>query len=71
MNRILPKNKDFILTNAKLVLADEVIQGTIVVKNGLIDSIDHGGCALSQSIDCNGSYLSAGLVELHTDNRNR
>ena len=71
MNRILPKNKDFILTNAKLVLADEVIQGTIVVKNGLIDSIDHGRCALSQSIDCNGSYLSAGLVELHTDNLER
>ena len=71
MNRILPKNKDFILTNAKLVLADEVIQGTIVVKNGLIDSIDHGRCALSQSIDCDGSYMSAGLVELHTDNLER
>lgn len=71
MNRLLIKNKDFILTNAKLVLADEVMKGTVVVKNGVIVGIDQGNSALSQAIDCDGSYVSAGLVELHTDNLER
>ncbi|NCV29578.1 MAG: alpha-D-ribose 1-methylphosphonate 5-triphosphate diphosphatase, partial [Rhodobacteraceae bacterium] len=71
MNRLLTKNKDFILTNAKLVLADEVMKGTVVVKNGVIVGIDQGNSALSQAIDCDGSYVSAGLVELHTDNLER
>jgi len=47
------------------------MKGTVVVKNGVIVGIDQGNSALSQAIDCDGSYVSAGLVELHTDNLER
>ncbi|MCV2401826.1 alpha-D-ribose 1-methylphosphonate 5-triphosphate diphosphatase [Marinomonas sp. C2222] len=57
-----------ILTNAQIVLADEVIKGTLVIKDGVIDSIDHGNVSVSSAIDCNNGYVTAGMVELHTDN---
>lgn len=57
-----------ILTNAKIVLSDEVIDGTLTVKNGLIDSIDPGRVTLPGAIDCRQGYLTAGMIELHTDN---
>ena len=60
------QSKSYILTNAKLILRDEVIDGTVVVKDGLIEDIDHGRTALPHALDCEGRYLSAGLVELHT-----
>lgn len=65
------QSKSYILTNAKLILRDEVIDGTVVVKDGLIEDIDHGRTALPHAVDCEGRYLSAGLVELHTDNLER
>ncbi|MDX5594775.1 alpha-D-ribose 1-methylphosphonate 5-triphosphate diphosphatase [Pseudovibrio sp. SPO723] len=52
-------------TNAKVVLPDEVIDGSIDTANGLIRSIDSGNAA--QGHDCEGDYLIPGLVELHTD----
>ncbi|MEI2612882.1 MAG: alpha-D-ribose 1-methylphosphonate 5-triphosphate diphosphatase [Candidatus Promineifilaceae bacterium] len=52
-------------TNARLVLADEVIEGSLAVKGELIDSFDHG--AVRQAEDIEGDFLIPGLVELHTD----
>ena len=52
-------------SNARLVLADEVIRGSLSVAGDLIASIDHGHA--SQAEDVDGDYLLPGLVELHTD----
>lgn len=58
-------------SNASIVLKDEVITGSLRVENGVIAAIDHGASAVSGAIECNGDFLSAGLVELHTDNLER
>lgn len=60
-----------ILTNAKLILANEVISGTLEVENGLIKSIDQTKTAVPKAIDCCGMYVSPGIIELHTDNIER
>ncbi len=55
-----------ILTNAKLVLHDEIIDGSLVMRDGLISEIASGRSgALAEDMD--GDYLIPGLVELHTD----
>ena len=54
-----------VLSNAKIVLADEVITGTLVAERGELVAIDSG---LSLKFDdLEGDYLIPGLVELHTD----
>ncbi|HQZ12583.1 MAG TPA: alpha-D-ribose 1-methylphosphonate 5-triphosphate diphosphatase [Devosia sp.] len=52
-------------TNARIVLANEVIEGSLDVKGELIDSFDHGAAKHAEDIE--GDYLIPGLVELHTD----
>jgi alpha-D-ribose 1-methylphosphonate 5-triphosphate diphosphatase len=56
-----------ILTNARLVLADAVVDGTIVIRNSRIAAIDSGRSALPGAVDCGGDHVIPGLVELHTD----
>jgi alpha-D-ribose 1-methylphosphonate 5-triphosphate diphosphatase len=60
-----------ILTNAHLVLPNEIVRGTIVIRGGLIDEIDHGIICLPGALDLAGDYLIPGLVDLHTDNLER
>ena len=60
-----------ILANARLVLAGEVITGAVRFENGAITAIDQGAGVSSDAIDCEGDYVSPGLVELHTDNLER
>jgi len=57
-----------ILTNANIVLDNEVIHGSVTIRDGLIESIDQGAVTLAGVTDCDGGYLLPGLVELHTDN---
>lgn len=57
-----------IFTNANVVLADEVIQGTVVIKDGVITAIDAGNSMNPAALNLHGEYLIPGLVELHTDN---
>lgn len=57
---------DAILSNARIVLEDEVVRGTVVMHDGLIADISAGGTAAA-SMDMEGDYLIPGLVELHTD----
>lgn len=57
-----------ILTNARLILEDEVVTGTIAFDEGGIRSIDQGRSALPEAIDAGGDYVAPGLVEMHTDN---
>ena len=57
-----------VLSNARVVLADEVIDGHLVLRDGRIHAIDQGRSQLAAAVDCGGDFLLPGLVELHTDN---
>ena len=54
-----------VLTNARLVLEDRVLSGSLVVRDGVIADIGEGGSA--SGVDMEGDYIIPGLVELHTD----
>ena len=57
-----------ILTNARLVTAERVIEGTLVIRDGMIAEVEEGRSRLPQAQDLNGDHILPGLVELHTDN---
>jgi alpha-D-ribose 1-methylphosphonate 5-triphosphate diphosphatase len=57
-----------ILSNARLVTADRMFLGTLVLRDGLIADIAEGPSRLPQAQDLNGDFLLPGLIELHTDN---
>jgi alpha-D-ribose 1-methylphosphonate 5-triphosphate diphosphatase len=57
-----------VLTNARIILADEEINGTLSFDAAGIKAIDHGRSSLPQAVDCEGDLVIAGLVEMHTDN---
>jgi alpha-D-ribose 1-methylphosphonate 5-triphosphate diphosphatase len=57
-----------ILTNARLILEDEVVTGTIAFDESGIRSVDQGKSSLPEAIDVQGDYVAPGLVEMHTDN---
>ena len=54
-----------VLTNARLVLEDRVVSGSIVLRDGVIADISDGKVATG--VDMEGDYIIPGLVELHTD----
>lgn len=60
-----------VLANARLVLADEVIAGSLVIRDGLIASFDQGAAVPPGATDLEGDLLIPGLIELHTDNLER
>ncbi|PSV25208.1 alpha-D-ribose 1-methylphosphonate 5-triphosphate diphosphatase [Photobacterium sp. GB-56] len=57
-----------IITNVQLVLENEVINGSIEVKEGLIRSMSDSSSQRPEAINANQSFLMPGLIELHTDN---
>ena len=59
------------LSNARVILADEVVQGSVTMADGLIKDISTGPDTRAGAVDCDGDYLAPGLVELHTDNLER
>lgn len=60
-----------ILTNARIVLEDDVIHGTIEVTDGAIHDVQPGRSNLARACDCEGDHIIPGIVELHTDNLER
>jgi alpha-D-ribose 1-methylphosphonate 5-triphosphate diphosphatase len=60
-----------IFANATLILPTEVVRGSLQITDGIITDIDTGVGVPHGAIDLQGDYLSAGLVELHTDNLER
>ncbi|MCL6706031.1 alpha-D-ribose 1-methylphosphonate 5-triphosphate diphosphatase [Pseudomonas sp. R2.Fl] len=58
-------SKELVLSNARLVLEDRVISGSLVIRDGKIAEIAEAKSAVGE--DFGGDYLIAGLVELHTD----
>ena len=59
---------DLILANARLVLPDAVVTGSVAVREGRIADIAEGAGRPRGALDCEGALLIPGLVELHTDN---
>lgn len=57
-----------ILTNARLILENEIIDGSIAFDETGILSVDQGRSSLPAAIDVQGDYVAPGLVEMHTDN---
>ena len=60
--------------NARIVLADSIIHGSVQVVDGHIRDISETAPGVSSSanrgvltVDCQGDYLLPGLIELHTD----
>lgn len=54
-----------VFRNARIVLADETIEGSVALRDGLITGVSEGPARAGE--DFEGDYLIAGLVELHTD----
>lgn len=57
--------------NGRIVLADEVLQGSVQVERGRISAVDSGNGHGAAGYDLEGDYLIPGLVEIHTDNFER
>ena len=62
---------DLIFNNAQLVMADKVVTGHVVIRDGLIAEIGEGSTNATGAVDFDGDYLIPGLIELHTDNLER
>ncbi|SIQ10892.1 MULTISPECIES: alpha-D-ribose 1-methylphosphonate 5-triphosphate diphosphatase [Acidiphilium] len=58
-----------LLSNAQIILDDRVITGSLVIENGIIITIEAG--TAPGGIDCDGDYLTPGIIDLHTDNLER
>jgi len=54
-----------IFSNARIVLENEVLDGSLIIRDGRIADISSGNVASGE--DFGGDYLIPGLVELHTD----
>ena len=62
--------QETVFANARLLLPEGETPGTLVIRDGQIAAIDRRPTAVP-AIDCEGDYLSPGLIELHTDNLER
>ena len=56
---------ELVLTNARIVLEDSVIHGSVQIRDGKLADISEGLARIGE--DFEGDYLIPGLVELHTD----
>ncbi|UIK05718.1 alpha-D-ribose 1-methylphosphonate 5-triphosphate diphosphatase [Neorhizobium galegae] len=56
---------ELVLTNARIVLEDSVISGSVQIRDGKITDVSEGNVHTGE--DFEGDYLIPGLVELHTD----
>ena len=57
-----------IINNVKLVLEDEVVQGSLEIEGGVIRTFAESPSSLPEELDGEGGWLLPGLIELHTDN---
>ncbi|MGK9052179.1 alpha-D-ribose 1-methylphosphonate 5-triphosphate diphosphatase [Neorhizobium petrolearium] len=56
---------ELVLTNARIVLEDGTIHGSVQIRDGRIADISEGSVRTGEDLE--GDYLIPGLVELHTD----
>ena len=58
-------SSETILANARIVLPDEVIDGSLLMRDGKIADIAPGATRIGEDLE--GDFVIPGLVELHTD----
>ncbi|WP_341368609.1 alpha-D-ribose 1-methylphosphonate 5-triphosphate diphosphatase [Yoonia sp. BS5-3] len=63
--------EETILANAKIILSDEVVTGSLKIKDGQIADIAQGTVVPAGAINCAADFVCPGLIELHTDNLER
>lgn len=56
---------EHVLTNARIVLEDRILTGSVLIRDGLIADINEGPSSAGEDLE--GDFLLPGLVELHTD----
>ncbi len=68
-----PRTAETVFTNARLVLAHEVVRGSLAIADGRITGVggERGGARHPAAIDLDGALLVPGLVDVHTDNLER
>lgn len=76
MNEIGPRTAgaaagEQVFTDARIVLADRVVRGSLMLRGGRIAAIDEGRSRAPGAVECGGDLVAPGLVELHTDNLER
>lgn len=59
---------DLVLANARIVLEQEVVFGSVQIAAGQILAVDQGRPGQPGTIDLEGDYLIPGMIDLHTDN---
>jgi alpha-D-ribose 1-methylphosphonate 5-triphosphate diphosphatase len=61
--------RETVLSNARIVAAEEIPHGSVLIRDGLIADISAGPSAGASTVgeDLGGDYLLPGVVELHTD----
>lgn len=59
---------EIILTNAKIILENEIIEGSVQINNGVIKAVDQGRSYHAAAVDVEGDFIAPGLIEMHTDN---
>lgn len=57
-----------IITNVNLVLENEVIRGSVELRDGVIANMSDSTSQLPGAFDGENGFLMPGLIELHTDN---
>ena len=57
-----------IINNVKLVLDNEVVDGSIEIQDGTIRAFAETQSRSPEAMDGDGGWLLPGLIELHTDN---
>jgi alpha-D-ribose 1-methylphosphonate 5-triphosphate diphosphatase len=62
---------DLVFKNARMVLPEMLVRGTLSVRGGHIDEVDSGDTSSPLAMDMEGDYLLPGLIEIHTDNFER
>jgi alpha-D-ribose 1-methylphosphonate 5-triphosphate diphosphatase len=60
-----------VFTNARLVLADQIMHGSLTTAAGCIARIDRMPSDAAGAIDLEGDLLIPGIIDLHTDNLER
>ena len=63
--------QETIFTNAILVLPDETLRGTVVVRGRTIAEVQPERSRIAGALDFSGDFLIPGVVDVHTDNLER
>lgn len=62
---------EIVLTNARLILPEAEMEGTLILRDGRIADIQPGRAHHPSALDCEGEIIIPGVVDVHTDNLER